>query len=484
MNKKAFPFAIILVAAFMDFFMRRAGESRGAMHNKNAVVSLLLRNAARAFCLLLLPLLLCSPALAQVRPELSQADALVKAGKPAEAYALLAPLEDKYAGDPQFDYLLGIAALDSGKADKATLAFERVLAVSPNFAGARLDMARAYFQLGDFPRAKAEFEAVQLQGPPPAAQATIQRYLELIAQREKAQRTRFTAFAEFTLGRDDNVNNSTSTALVGIPALGNVQFTLASTNVQRADNYGLFYTGADITHEIQPGIAVFGGVAGRYRSNQSEDLFDYKSVDGRGGVLVTVGDFAVRGTLSGERYYVDHNANRNLLGLGADVRYSLDPANIISGVAQYLRFRFEQQALTIENFEQNLFGGGWTRLFADGRSSFSLNLYGGHENAANFRADGDKDIRGLRVGGNYSLREDLDLFGSAGGQRGDYKQQNATFLTTREDKLRDAVAGLNWRFTNDWSLRPQVLYIRNNSNIAIYAYKRWDYSATVRYEFK
>jgi hypothetical protein len=40
-----------------------------------------------------------------------------------------------------FDYLLGIAALDSGKPDRATIAFERVLAVNPNFAGARLDLA-------------------------------------------------------------------------------------------------------------------------------------------------------------------------------------------------------------------------------------------------------------------------------------------------------------------------------------------------------
>ena len=75
--------------------------------------------------------------------EVEHAQALMSQGKPAEAYGYLLPFEDKFAGNVEFDYALGVAALDSGKSDKATLAFERVLAVNPNFAGARLDMARA-----------------------------------------------------------------------------------------------------------------------------------------------------------------------------------------------------------------------------------------------------------------------------------------------------------------------------------------------------
>ena len=120
---------------------------------------------------------------------LRDADALIKDGKPADAYALLEPLEFDRAGEVRFDYLLGIAALDSGKPDKATLAFERVLAVDPNFAGARLDMARAYYQLGDMPRAKTEFETVLKLNPPEAARATIQNYLGAIAAQEVAKQT-------------------------------------------------------------------------------------------------------------------------------------------------------------------------------------------------------------------------------------------------------------------------------------------------------
>ena len=50
---------------------------------------------------------------------LREAESLMKAGKPEEAYNLLEPLEFEHSGEVRFDYLIGIAALDSGKPDKA-----------------------------------------------------------------------------------------------------------------------------------------------------------------------------------------------------------------------------------------------------------------------------------------------------------------------------------------------------------------------------
>ena len=163
---------------------------------------------------------------------INDAEALMKAGKAAEAYALLAPMEFDRAGDKRFDYLLGNAALDSGKPDKATIAFERVIAVDPNFAGARLDMARAYFQLGDLPRAKTEFDIVMKQNPPEAAKVTIQKYLDAMTAQEKALQTRITAYIEGTVGRDTNINSSTNQAQIPVPVFGNLVFTLGQSNVR------------------------------------------------------------------------------------------------------------------------------------------------------------------------------------------------------------------------------------------------------------
>src|SRR5574341_400922 len=86
-----------------------------------------------------------------------------------EAYALLAPLEEKRAGDPEFDYLLGIAALDAGEPERAVFALERVLALQPNNALARAEIARAYFIMGERETAKREFQAVREQPIPSEA---------------------------------------------------------------------------------------------------------------------------------------------------------------------------------------------------------------------------------------------------------------------------------------------------------------------------
>ncbi len=127
-----------------------------------------------------------SPAISAREKPLLDAEALIKAGKPAAAYARLAPLEAGRSGEARFDNLLGIAALDSGKPDKAVLAFKRVLAVNPDSAGARLDMARAYYQLGDLPHARTEFQTVMKQNPSEEAKVTIQKYLDVIAQKMPA----------------------------------------------------------------------------------------------------------------------------------------------------------------------------------------------------------------------------------------------------------------------------------------------------------
>lgn len=417
-------------------------------------------------------------------PDLAQAQILLNGGRAAEAYALLAPHEEAQAGDTRFDYVLGVAALDSGKPDKATLAFERVLAVEPNFAGARLDMARAYFQLGDLSRAKAEFETVLQQSPPEAARLTIQRYLEAIAQREKAKQTVATGYVELTLGHDSNVNNSTSQSQIAVPALGGLVFTLNPTNVRQSDRYGLLAAGGDIAHDIAPGYAVFGGASARYRSNASADQFDFKSAEGHGGIAISGQAMLFKATLSGERFYLDHAANRNTVALGADLRRQFDPANFGSVFGQYASYRFETQALAINDFDQLTVGVGWQRTFDDGRSALSASLFAGGENAVNGRADGNKDILGLRLGGQFNLAGRLDAFASIGWQQGAYKQENAAFQATRDDKLVDAVAGLNWRLGKTWSVRPQVLHVRNDSNIPIYAYKRTDYSVTLRFDFR
>ncbi|HZW25653.1 MAG TPA: ShlB/FhaC/HecB family hemolysin secretion/activation protein [Gallionella sp.] len=148
---------------------------------------------------------------------LRDAERLLKAGKYADALALLESVESVRSGEVRFDYLLGVASLDAGKADKAVQAFGRVLAAAPDFDGARLDMARAYYQVDDLTRAKASFEEVLKHDPPAKVRSTIQKYLDKIAAQTTTSHSPVIADQGQAVGQQDgNPDNNGNTPLVRI----------------------------------------------------------------------------------------------------------------------------------------------------------------------------------------------------------------------------------------------------------------------------
>ena len=424
---------------------------------------------------------------ANPQPELGRADALVKSGRAAEAYALLAPFEDRFSGDVEYDYLLGIAALDSGHFDRATLAFERVLAVNPNFAGARLDMARAYFQLGDIARAKAEFDAVLSQDPPPQAREVISRYAAAIDAAEKAKLRSIRFYAEYSAGRDSNVNNSTSQSQINVPLFGNQPFNLSATNLKTKDSFNAFGAGGEYTRQITPRFGTFIGADLRKRTNFTQDTFDNENRDVRGGFTLGEASNQLKLTANAGRYELDNRPSRKADGLGGEWRYAIDPATQVNAFSQFSRNRFTSVSTQVNSFNQTTSGVGGLRIFADGRAAIFGSYFFGKERdtegALGGRADGAKSFDGVRLGGQYTLRDDVDLFSFLSNQRGNYGRVNAAFLNTRRDETTDFVLGVTWRFARDWSLRPQFLESRNTSNIPLYAYKRAEYSVTVRRDF-
>ena len=428
--------------------------------------------------------------LAAQEKAMQRADALVKAGKPGEAYDLLEPMEFERSGEVRYDYLLGIAALDSGKPDKATLAFERVLAVDPNFAGARLDMARAYYQLGDLPRAQKEFNTVLKQNPPPAAKATIKKYLAAIDTRMHAKDTRISGYLEATAGHDSNVNTSTSQGQVSVPALGNLTFALNSTSLKTEDYYAGWAGGANVIHPVNEQVAVFGGVDLRQRGNMSQTAFDTMTLAGTAGGIFTIdklnslrlGLVVGQYTLGSVRYYDD-------TGINGEWRHVFSPANQMSVFGQHMRYRFVESArftgISSQNFDQSVAGASWLHVMPDGESTaFGSAFYGQERDVTGTRPDGAKHFYGLRAGGQASMmNEKADLFVNAGLNYGKYSRQNAFFLVNRRDVLYDATAGLNWHWDKLWTVRPQLTLTHNQSNISIYSYDRADISVTVRRDF-
>jgi tetratricopeptide (TPR) repeat protein len=89
-----------------------------------------------------------------------QAQAALRAGRSATAEGMLRALEAQFPGDVSCLWLLGVALLDQDKIRESITTLERVLAAAPDFAQARVDLARAWRRDGRAAQAREEVRRV------------------------------------------------------------------------------------------------------------------------------------------------------------------------------------------------------------------------------------------------------------------------------------------------------------------------------------
>ncbi len=427
--------------------------------------------------------LLASPlAFAQTEDAtLIKADALIKEGKPADAFSLLEPLEAKLAGNATYDYLLATAALNAGNPSRATFIYERILAINPEFIGVRADMGRAYYQMGDLARAKLEFESIlALTNLPPDLRSAVETYLSALTQLDAGQKRVIVGYAEIGFGRDTNVLGQTSTKIVSIANSQNI--SLGASDLKRADNYLSYGVGAELIETLGEGLAAYVGVDLRGREYHKIGAADNLSPSGRAGMQYSVGNHLWRGGLTFSRYVLDNTSINNTGGANLDWRYLVDGQNqfTIGGLTQAIRYL--PSISTGEDYNLYLLNAGWTHAITPTTIGV-LTLTGGAEDAKAGRADGDKTFWGVRATVQHSFTSSLGTFFTAGFQRGDYSQFNTNYGIERQDDLSDAALGLVWSLPDRWSVRPMIAYTKNRSNADIYTYSRRDASVVLRKDF-
>ncbi len=424
--------------------------------------------------------------------------ALINHGKAAQAYALLKPLEFNYAGDENFDYLLGIAALDSGKPDMATFALERVLAVNPNHLAARLEMARAYYQLGDFQRAHTEFTAILKNNPSTATKRNVEKYLDAIAEKSVGQRTKFSGYLEGFVGRDSNVNYSNNQTQIFVDQT-NSFFLLPPGNVQTSDQYYGLAAGGEFSYNLNPHWKIYAAGDARQRQYNSLSQFDALNLDMRASVVYDAKPNRIRMSILNGHYNLDGARFSNATGYKVDWQYTFSPSNQFNAFAQSVQYRFAELLLQPNDVDQRSISLGWLHILAGGKSNLSGSVHYGNEqdvapiinapvfgilNPSGGRNDGGRRFSGLRVGGQMVVDEFTTLYANAGVQTSNYDKVNYNFLRERDDRLHDVKIGADWQWNKFWKLRPQLSYAKNNSNIALYTYNRLEFSVALRRDFR
>jgi len=284
-----------------------------------------IRRTARAALAVTLSLVFANIALADQLTD--QAKKLLQDRRAKDAYTLLMPLQSKRAGEVEYDYLLGVAALDAGDAQQAVFALERVLAVNPNYLQARAEIARAYFVLGEKENARREFRTVrESRDLPDDAKQAVDRFLSAL----EPQRTFLRAYLEATVGYDNNVNSATDRTTIALPALGGIIGTLDPLGTQRSDGFWGLGAGASLSHALSNQWWLLGSAAYAGKFNFEEDRFDTGTLDGSVGARWGRGNDALIGLVQAQRFAVDDNRYRNSLGGTAQWLHNLSPTQQVT----------------------------------------------------------------------------------------------------------------------------------------------------------
>ena len=427
---------------------------------------------------------------------LERARGLLASGNAKQAYEVLAPLQDRLVGEPEFDYLLGVAALDSGRLEEAIVAFERVLALIPNHAGAQMDLARAYYAAGSFDLAEAGFTKLRESNPPAAAQQAINRYLEAIQARKHQTQAGWSGFGELGFGYDSNITGvpvdfgsaaQQAFNLVGIEATGNA--------IKRSAPFMHGALGAEYSRPLTRGWSVFAGGEARGRAYRHEPDFNSVSAELRAGGAFNDGpnQWRVTGSFLDFRQPGDAaiepkpTNDRRMAGIAGDWRRALDPKSQLGLAVQVNRVRFPDNG--IEDFDQVFVAASWLRSFErKGVPMLYLTAFASEDRAAEKFADGtttkSKHLGGLRSYLQYSLTPKLQAFGAAAliHRRDKDAFARSTVVEKGRDTYGEATLGLNWQFRDKCGLRLQYAFSTNRSNIDIYDFKRHEITSAIRCE--
>ena len=409
-------------------------------------------------------LLITVPAVAD-EALLQQAEALINAGQFQAARELLEPQEQTLAGDPGYDYLLGLAMLQTGEPGRASLALERAVGQDQRFAGARLDLARAYYESGDFRAAKRELEQLRDLNPPPQAQRAIEEYLALIANRQRRLRLEYRLHSK--TGYDSNVNSATAASQF----LG---FELIPSSQETPSPFG----------EIGGSVVVFKPLSARLLLDTRLNLRKRNNPDASF-VNSTSGDLSVglRHVKEGETrfvrlqtYRLDIDGELNSEGLALTGAWEREVRRGLRlGVFGRIGRTEYGDSLSVKDVDTIVGGLSASWSFGPGgRGSLGGALLAGTDDPRVDTSRYARDMAGVRINAGWAFSPQIRAQFTAGLMQSDYdavffEQQ---FDSPREDTLFNAGVSVQWRLSPKWLMSHDLFYTNNDTDVDVFAFER------------
>ena len=412
--------------------------------------------------------------------ESTQADLLDKAkdamrnNDPEAAYQLLSAQEGEYTGSDAYDYLLGLSALDSGRPGEAIFSLQRLAVRNPDFSGARLELARAYYEVGDNELARTEFQRLGTENPPPNVQAMIANYMEAIDARARAYSTTMQYYLDLGTGYDRNPAAATADDQF-------LSFFLDDKNVEQSSAYADVAAGLVYSKPLTPETGLIVTSRLSHRSHPSAHYVDPTTAEA--GAMINWKKNANHASigLSGLLFRLDGEANKHDTGIMASYGRELSDRFSIETFGRYGQMRFDDD-LEIQDVDQWMAGAGI--VITGDASQFNLGGFASEDDAKDSASPFSNESVGIRTsfawirpgGRSYSIEATAV----------ETEYDDNFFGFNREDDLYSVVAGTTWSGfpSKDWSLTLRLAWSKKDSTVSLYEFDRIEAGITIRKIFE
>jgi hypothetical protein len=418
------------------------------------------------------------PVLADVPDEMK---VLIEQKRPQDAYAL-GMKHPEMMGEPMFDYFFGVAAVDSGRISLGVLSLERALLSNPKNDLVRLELARAYFALGEYQRSREEFEEVKKTFPPPGVVSTINAYLDAIKAKENEFKILFGVYAELGMGNNSNVNTAAAINNIILPVFGPVALSSSAQPQRSAFIYQSI--GANAIIPIDTGVSGFVAASTTAQKYSQISGYNLNVSNGTVGVKVANGPNLFKVAAIASIAQLDDVPVPNTYGGGGEWIRQLTPTDSVMVGAGSTRLAYPIQ-YSAYNANLNIGTAGYRKMFPTTmwKPVLDVNANVAHQNDTSNRPDLGRKIAGATVQVSFLPKDRWAVSVGTGYTQSKYNANDLLYQAPRTDNLVSGNLAVKYNLTKELSTRLEFTYFNNLSNLNLYSYDQWTGAIKLRYDW-
>ncbi len=410
---------------------------------------------------------------------LGQIDKLNKQQAYQQAYLLARQNRENHEGEPRFDYLYGLAALQTGHYNEAVFALERVTATEPAVIRPRLELARAYLKLNNNKAAIREFKRVLSLNPPDVVRQNVNHYLtSLQTDSWENRRAVINSLLSLSFGFDDNINFGFDDDEIVLPVFGNIRLNADSVKQDSGfaeARYQLNYRKADSHHFNR-----FSSAAITHRDYFDNGDFNLTDLDIRTGFTFNKNKYQYQMVLRDRPVLLGGEFYTNTIGLDVALRRGLGLGSVLTAVVSLEDYSHKVESL--RNRSRAILSAKVDKKSGNNIHQFSA-FYGEEFPYDNAGKQFSRDLVGIgyRLAHTWNVKNKSTL--KLAYQHNKHQGPYPIYPDAREDDRLTLKLGHERKLSKNLNLIMDVQYSDNDSNLKLYDVTRTQAKIGVRYEW-